>query len=169
SEERRVGKECKTEWWAKQQKKNLEQQQRQRQAQQTGNDVADPQRAAEHRVAPPQPGHARHVRSGAWLDFPDRRKLCIQKRADPLSLRRPFFFQAEDGIRDYKVTGVQTCALPICHFLKLLQRANLLAELLAVANDRLRGQLRVDRLLLLFLALDEARDAVERHATVIAD
>src|SRR5256885_4591666 len=26
--------------------------------------------------------------------------------------RRGFFFQAEDGIRDYKVTGVQTCALP---------------------------------------------------------
>src|SRR3954463_3075077 len=25
-----------------------------------------------------------------------------------------FFFQAEDGIRDYRVTGVQTCALPIC-------------------------------------------------------
>src|SRR5256885_11603560 len=24
-----------------------------------------------------------------------------------------FCFQAEDGIRDYKVTGVQTCALPI--------------------------------------------------------
>src|SRR5688500_19538969 len=24
-----------------------------------------------------------------------------------------FFFQAEDGIRVYKVTGVQTCALPI--------------------------------------------------------
>src|SRR5256885_4599107 len=24
-----------------------------------------------------------------------------------------FFFQAEDGIRDYKETGVQTCALPI--------------------------------------------------------
>ena len=24
-----------------------------------------------------------------------------------------FFFQAEDGIRDYKVSGVQTCALPI--------------------------------------------------------
>src|SRR5256885_7784009 len=29
-----------------------------------------------------------------------------------------FFFQAEDGIRDYKVTGVQTCALPI--FLAML-------------------------------------------------
>src|SRR5947209_16550524 len=25
-----------------------------------------------------------------------------------------FFFQAEDGIRDIGVTGVQTCALPIC-------------------------------------------------------
>src|SRR6266446_7476172 len=24
-----------------------------------------------------------------------------------------FFFRAEDGIRHYKVTGVQTCALPI--------------------------------------------------------
>src|SRR2546425_6242237 len=26
-----------------------------------------------------------------------------------------FFFQAEDGIRDKLVTGVQTCALPISH------------------------------------------------------
>src|SRR3989440_8082892 len=26
-----------------------------------------------------------------------------------------FFFQAEDGIRDLIVTGVQTCALPISH------------------------------------------------------
>src|SRR5436309_4389273 len=25
-----------------------------------------------------------------------------------------FFFQAEDGIRDFHVTGVQTCVLPIC-------------------------------------------------------
>src|SRR3712207_7831323 len=28
-----------------------------------------------------------------------------------------FFFQAEDGIRDIGVTGVQTCALPICSVL----------------------------------------------------
>src|SRR3989441_5700046 len=27
-----------------------------------------------------------------------------------------FFFQAEDGIRDKLVTGVQTCALPICDY-----------------------------------------------------
>src|SRR5205807_6911088 len=30
-----------------------------------------------------------------------------------------FFFQAEDGIRYYKVTGVQTCALPISPSLRL--------------------------------------------------
>src|SRR5882762_6207477 len=29
-----------------------------------------------------------------------------------------FFFQAEDGIRDSSVTGVQTCALPICFSLE---------------------------------------------------
>src|SRR2546430_4325596 len=29
------------------------------------------------------------------------------------SAPRLFFFQAEDGIRDLTVTGVQTCALPI--------------------------------------------------------
>src|SRR5690606_40895029 len=32
-----------------------------------------------------------------------------------LSWGRRFFFQAEDGIRDFHVTGVQTCALPISH------------------------------------------------------
>src|SRR5256885_6356562 len=37
-----------------------------------------------------------------------------------------FFFQAEDGIRDYKVTGVQTCALPI---LLSFRRAPLLSVL----------------------------------------
>src|SRR5256885_8732231 len=35
-------------------------------------------------------------------------------RTRPISVKPiGFFFQAEDGIRDYKVTGVQTCALPI--------------------------------------------------------
>src|SRR2546426_4966073 len=41
-----------------------------------------------------------------------------------------FFFQAEDGIRDYKVTGVQTCALPIY----------------AVAHRNLRLRARVGRI-----------------------
>src|SRR3712207_7376391 len=31
-----------------------------------------------------------------------------------IDCRAFFFFQAEDGIRDIGVTGVQTCALPIC-------------------------------------------------------
>src|SRR5216683_987522 len=35
-----------------------------------------------------------------------------------------FFFQAEDGIRDLIVTGVQTCALPICVFLAAQQDAS---------------------------------------------
>src|SRR5699024_11706979 len=30
-----------------------------------------------------------------------------------IAVARCFFFQAEDGIRDRNVTGVQTCALPI--------------------------------------------------------
>src|SRR5690606_40663025 len=29
-----------------------------------------------------------------------------------------FFFQAEDGIRDFHVTGVQTCALPISRYME---------------------------------------------------
>src|SRR2546425_2613514 len=33
-----------------------------------------------------------------------------------------FFFQAEDGIRDKLVTGVQTCALPISPFRAIFQR-----------------------------------------------
>src|SRR5690348_17411079 len=43
-------------------------------------------------------------------------------RPEPLAAPNParislvpiFFFQAEDGIRAGRVTGVQTCALPIC-------------------------------------------------------
>src|SRR5256885_12347651 len=37
------------------------------------------------------------------------------KERGRLRISNFFFFQAEDGIRDYKVTGVQTCALPISH------------------------------------------------------
>src|SRR5690606_40931576 len=42
-----------------------------------------------------------------------------------------FFFQAEDGIRDFHVTGVQTCALPICKLettLQLAEQIEALAE-----------------------------------------
>src|SRR2546428_1324703 len=43
-----------------------------------------------------------------------------------------FFFQAEDGIRDLIVTGVQTCALPI-------SVANLILQLVARAERRVDG------------------------------
>src|SRR5438034_4408946 len=39
------------------------------------------------------------------------KELISAKRC--YELFRVFFFQAEDGIRDHCVTGVQTCALPI--------------------------------------------------------
>src|SRR5205807_1714614 len=41
-----------------------------------------------------------------------------------------FFFQAEDGIRDYKVTGVQTCALPISYLVSAFVQGVTLADLL---------------------------------------
>ena len=41
---------------------------------------------------------------GGWW-----RGVCVLQEAT----RIVFFFQAEDGIRDSPVTGVQTCALPI--------------------------------------------------------
>src|SRR5258708_16765849 len=40
-------------------------------------------------------------------------RLRFLKRSRWLAWRMFFFFQAEDGIRDDLVTGVQTCALPI--------------------------------------------------------
>ena len=39
-----------------------------------------------------------------------------------------FFFQAEDGIRDIGVTGVQTCALPICNLCKKIISLHKLRE-----------------------------------------
>src|SRR6266511_5788644 len=51
-----------------------------------------------------------------------------------------FFFQAEDGIRDFHVTGVQTCALPISE-LRLEQSGRFLT---LDGPDRLAGRLRLD-------------------------
>ena len=43
------------------------------------------------------------IKSGVW----------VVSRYRVFELFFFFFFQAEDGIRDWSVTGVQTCALPI--------------------------------------------------------
>src|SRR5205807_3281422 len=52
-----------------------------------------------------------------------------------------FFFQAEDGIRDYKVTGVQTCALPIS-FERLTLSSEDLERGRHYAAERRRSELR---------------------------
>src|SRR2546421_1620390 len=53
-----------------------------------------------------------------WLRSTNAGQHMVVLRLSYLSasqlLIRFFFFQAEDGIRDLIVTGVQTCALPIC-------------------------------------------------------
>src|SRR2546426_1469937 len=48
-----------------------------------------------------------------------------------------FFFQAEDGIRDYKVTGVQTCALPIliCIYCAVGQKRSSIAQVVKILAD----------------------------------
>src|SRR5256885_9837494 len=62
-----------------------------------------------------------------------------------LSARTFFFFQAEDGIRDYKVTGVQTCALPISEHVHQRNRAAL-ADV-AAGGAEMRLACRVERVL----------------------
>src|SRR2546427_6168217 len=59
------------------------------------------------------------VRMRRWSSAPWR--SCAMRASTHSSL---FFFQAEDGIRDLTVTGVQTCALPICKRLKLKLEIN---------------------------------------------
>src|SRR5260221_2487910 len=62
-----------------------------------------------------------------------------------------FFFQAEDGIRDHCVTGVQTCALPIsggafCHnitksmHLQVAAREGRASTYIACRDDVLHGK-----------------------------
>src|SRR5690606_39814927 len=50
-------------------------------------------------------GRGLHELSRVTLSYVVWRLVCVVVNV--------FFFQAEDGIRDFHVTGVQTCALPI--------------------------------------------------------
>src|SRR2546430_10146506 len=60
-----------------------------------------------------------------------------------------FFFQAEDGIRDLTVTGVQTCALPICSLkeasVRMVATAVLVLVLLPSAPAARSEQARLDK------------------------
>src|SRR5260370_15848449 len=55
-------------------------------------------------------------------------------------LRAFFFFQAEDGIRDSSVTGVQTCALPISRRLRGAPQSTGTGEAAARAGGAARAQ-----------------------------
>src|SRR6266481_7758703 len=50
-----------------------------------------------------------------------------------MGLQKGFFFQAEDGIRDGTVTGVQTCALPISVDMPVMPAVNVRAFMSTVA------------------------------------
>src|SRR2546428_2115920 len=69
-----------------------------------------------------------------------------------------FFFQAEDGIRDLIVTGVQTCALPI--LLTLARQSKYLATIVLDAPVKLdleacrAGQFNRDKVIALFRELE---------------
>src|SRR5207244_5436544 len=47
-----------------------------------------------------------------------------------------FFFQAEDGIRDDLVTGVQTCALPICAIVRSMAATKAIELKTAIPGPR---------------------------------
>src|SRR5256886_4777865 len=62
-----------------------------------------------------------------WCKKRGKASRCarVARRKQPRMWMIMFFFQAEDGIRDLTVTGVQTCALPI--FQVVLFSSNLYA------------------------------------------
>src|SRR3989475_4229079 len=73
-----------------------------------------------------------------WVRWASNHNPFVMHRR--FSLVSFFFFQAEDGIRDLTVTGVQTCALPILSQGRLdHQRALRQARNDAVALRKVRG------------------------------
>src|SRR5215467_1059208 len=56
-----------------------------------------------------------------------------------------FFFQAEDGIRDYKVTGVQTCALPISERQRALDQQSRPIEGVGEKRRQQQGRARAEQ------------------------
>src|SRR5688572_32581282 len=72
-----------------------------------------------------------------------------------------FFFQAEDGIRDLTVTGVQTCALPI--FASLASELGALTIAVVTKPFKFEGkkrQIQAER------GLEELRDCVDTVITI---
>src|SRR2546430_10284389 len=82
-----------------------------------------------------------------------------------------FFFQAEDGIRDLTVTGVQTCALPICPLAELSAVMKLVSETEKELSGKGRVLLRYSGTEPKIRLLIEGResDKIDKQADRIAD
>src|SRR3712207_8980640 len=82
----------------------------------------------------------------------------LERRTDEICLYI-FFFQAEDGIRDIGVTGVQTCALPI-----LIVHATQFFEFIKrIADDATDGNtVRLAPVLIQPMAAEDVASAVGR-------
>src|SRR5256886_3191948 len=72
--------------------------------------VRETRQRVSHRLTPALLGKSAHPSHRQRQANTDR----DQRRGGKSNGELVFFFQAEDGIRDLTVTGVQTCALPIC-------------------------------------------------------
>src|SRR2546430_7342400 len=84
---------------------------------------------------------------------------------------RHFFFQAEDGIRDLTVTGVQTCALPILFKLlvRLARRPQTRAPQTRTPRrqpNARRGAISVFAAILIVVMLASAAFAIDRKSVV---
>src|SRR5436190_1365855 len=80
--------------------------------------------ACSSQLRPTQPTRYLRIKSGAMAVTSKLRQSCVsglrsrhlgalESNIKAIHSSAVFFFQAEDGIRDHCVTGVQTCALPI--------------------------------------------------------
>src|SRR3989440_2082218 len=74
------------------------------------------------------------VRMAVWV-----RAVVVDMTSAGIAVFRFFFFQAEDGIRDLIVTGVQTCALPISSPEVLVRVEGEDVALRPIAGTRPRG------------------------------
>src|SRR5690625_8027317 len=72
-----------------------------------------------------------------------------------------FFFQAEDGIRDVHVTGVQTCALPICD--ELIKKFSEIKKGIPQAIDKLTREALANKTMTADMSLDEFLDRSEER------